>query len=587
MSETFRKQLARKTLYEPTTPADWTEGAPDDAAEGLDKLAARESGGGNLGELDDVTLDTPADNEVLAKDSTSGHFINQTAAEAGLAAADHDADHVTGGSDKIRDATAAQDGLATAAQIAKLGGIEAGANDYSHPNHTGDVTSVADGAQTIANDAVTNAKAANMAQATVKGRASGAGTGDPTDLTATQARTILNVEDGADVTDTDNVDAAGAVMESDSVDVISDIDTTTDPPALNECLKWNGAKWVPAAYDYTFVFSIATFTDNEASTQLIGSGAWEATGNLIFNATYNNGPPTAATITMTTNGGGGVWGTNPLVMDSPYAQKATTEATNYPTSKDTYISFTLSADKGAENDIDGETVYFRNLITWGSHANGSSLTEAQVEGLTGGSEAISNDTTRSMALSSVGTNYLVFAHPATYTTIKVGSDYETDGHTGFTYNGIAIAMTLDSSTLSITNSAGFTENYKVYVSDLASLGDHTLVSSSGNATIDPLYYGKTVKTDTFLEADIEGLANSEVTNDNTQVWDAVTTGSGEYMLFAFPKRLGIPTFWVGGFEGGFEDPETVSVTNVNGYTEDYYAWRSTNSNLGATVVETK
>lgn len=43
----------------------------------------------------------------------------------------------------------------------------------------------------IKNDAVTNAKAANMAQATVKGRASGAGTGDPTDLTASQVNTIV------------------------------------------------------------------------------------------------------------------------------------------------------------------------------------------------------------------------------------------------------------------------------------------------------------------------------------------------------------------------------------------------------------
>lgn len=47
-------------------------------------------------------------------------------------------------------------------------------------------------AATIAADAVTNAKAANMAQSTIKGRAVGAGTGDPTDLTATQATAILD-----------------------------------------------------------------------------------------------------------------------------------------------------------------------------------------------------------------------------------------------------------------------------------------------------------------------------------------------------------------------------------------------------------
>ena len=40
----------------------------------------------------------------------------------------------------------------------KLNGIAANANNYVHPNHSGDVTSSADGATTIANDAVTTAK---------------------------------------------------------------------------------------------------------------------------------------------------------------------------------------------------------------------------------------------------------------------------------------------------------------------------------------------------------------------------------------------------------------------------------------------
>lgn len=59
---------------------------------------------------------------------------------------------------------------------------------------TSDVTGSGTGsfATTIANDAVTNAKMADMAQSTIKGRAAGAGTGDPTDLTATQATAILD-----------------------------------------------------------------------------------------------------------------------------------------------------------------------------------------------------------------------------------------------------------------------------------------------------------------------------------------------------------------------------------------------------------
>lgn len=72
--------------------------------------------------------------------------------------------------------------------------------DWAATSLTGDVTGSVSGsaavATTIANDAVTNAKAANMAQATLKGRASGAGTGDPTDLTGTQATAILDTFTG-------------------------------------------------------------------------------------------------------------------------------------------------------------------------------------------------------------------------------------------------------------------------------------------------------------------------------------------------------------------------------------------------------
>lgn len=47
------------------------------------------------------------------------------------------------------------------------------------------------GTAELGDNVVTNVEAADMAQATIKGRASGAGTGDPTDLTGTQAVAIL------------------------------------------------------------------------------------------------------------------------------------------------------------------------------------------------------------------------------------------------------------------------------------------------------------------------------------------------------------------------------------------------------------
>jgi hypothetical protein len=47
---------------------------------------------------------------------------------------------------------------------------------------------------TVADDSITNAKLANMAESTIKGRAAGAGTGDPTDLSSAQVKTLLSLD---------------------------------------------------------------------------------------------------------------------------------------------------------------------------------------------------------------------------------------------------------------------------------------------------------------------------------------------------------------------------------------------------------
>lgn len=86
-------------------------------------------------------------------------------------------------------ATGSVAGFMAAADKSKLDGIATGANNYAHPNHSGDVTSVGDGATTIANNAVTNAKAADMAANTIKANATAA-TADPGDL-AVGANTVV------------------------------------------------------------------------------------------------------------------------------------------------------------------------------------------------------------------------------------------------------------------------------------------------------------------------------------------------------------------------------------------------------------
>jgi hypothetical protein len=84
----------------------------------------------------------------------------------------------------------------TATEKSKLAGIAENANAYVHPNHSGDVTSVSDGATTIAAKAVTLAKMADMATASLLGRKT-ADTGVPEVLSKSDAQTLLNVEDGA------------------------------------------------------------------------------------------------------------------------------------------------------------------------------------------------------------------------------------------------------------------------------------------------------------------------------------------------------------------------------------------------------
>uniref|UniRef100_A0A6M3ILI5 C1q domain-containing protein n=1 Tax=viral metagenome TaxID=1070528 RepID=A0A6M3ILI5_9ZZZZ len=79
----------------------------------------------------------------------------------------------------------------TAGEARTILNVANGANAYVHPNHSGEVTSLADGAQTIANDAVTYAKMQNVSAADkVLGRVT-AGAGDVEEIACTAAGRAL------------------------------------------------------------------------------------------------------------------------------------------------------------------------------------------------------------------------------------------------------------------------------------------------------------------------------------------------------------------------------------------------------------
>jgi len=361
-----------------------------------------------------------------------------------------------------------------------------------------------------------------------------------------------------------------AISTEDSVGDISDVDLTDI--VKNDVIRWDGTKLKPSAEGETFTFSCTSFSDGKSTLYLIGSGDWEAAEAINFTAVYLNGPPTTADIQKRINGA--AYATI-NAMDGPaYTSGNNTAAVAYPAAKDQYLRFRLSSGDGVDSDIDYDSanIYFRNYIYWGGDTTGSGFNEAGVEAFD--SKAISNGYTTSRTVdASSGTKYVVWAFPATYTSTHA---------LGARFNEVTMPFTAPE-TVSITNSAGYVEDYKVFASTGTDLGNSTLELSSSSDLINPFYYGGSTLNTGWSEAQIKALTDVEapITNTTTATFNSITLAASEYFVFAYPSRLADPSNWFDhgtGFPLSLNagSPETVSITNVNGYTENYDVWVSNN-----------
>jgi hypothetical protein len=99
-----------------------------------------------------------------------------------------------------------------------------------------------------------------------------------------------------------------------------------------------------------------------------------------------------------------------------------------------------------------------------------------------------------------------------------------------------------------------------------------------------LYYGNAAAPLIINQAFVTGLASQPLSSTRSRTF-TVTAGAGEYIWYCCRTAYGDPTFWVGGFEGGFSKVATLAITNLFGIVENYDVWRSDNLALGTTTVE--
>ena len=130
----------------------------------------------------------------------------------------------------------------------------------------------------VANNSVTNAKLADMAQGLIKGRAAGAGTGDPVDLTAAQLRDIIM----GDYEPNTEAGTAWTITEADKTNV----NITTSDSAVTVTVPLNASEAIPANslfFGFHEGASTLTFEGEGAAVvntppgmtlQLSGRGGW-------------------------------------------------------------------------------------------------------------------------------------------------------------------------------------------------------------------------------------------------------------------------------------------------------------------------
>lgn len=184
----------------------------------------------------------------------------------------------------------------------------------------------------------------------------------------------------------------------------------------------------------------------------------------------------------------------------------------------------------------------------------------------------------SQRISALEKSIVIQTFEASPAIIEIGSDSTID--LVWSLNKAAVTQSINGepvmgTTKQYTNVSA-TTSYTLVVTDSYSTTNKTVTVEAANQ----IYYGAAANLSNV------STLTKVLSNDKTRTI-TVNAGAGQYIVYAYPARLGDVTFFVGAWEGGFEPPVELNLTNASGYTEKYKVFRSTNANLGETTVDIK
>jgi len=122
--------------------------------------------------------------------------------------------------------------------------------------------------------------------------------------------------------------------------------------------------------------------------------------------------------------------------------------------------------------------------------------------------------------------------------------------------------------------------YEILKASKTGIAPDMWTALASGAETNQIYYG--------VAAELSNVTSlSKILSNKKTRTITVDAGEGEYIIYAYPKKLGTVEFWVGQFEGGFDSPVEMDLENSYGLTETYYVYKSENADLGETTIEIK